>query len=76
MYTHITSVDSDHIPLPIRLRILCIIFCTLLVYCWYLLFPIPFSPSGVCPAAEDAAPMMILELMPYGDLQSFLEANR
>lgn len=31
---------------------------------------------GVCPAAEDAAPMMILELMPYGDLQSFLEANR
>ena len=25
---------------------------------------------------EDAAPMMILELMPYGDLHFFLQANK
>ena len=35
-------------------------------------FPIP----GYCPAEENGAPMMVLELMKYGDLQSFLQSNK
>lgn len=31
---------------------------------------------GYCSASDDAAPMMILELMQYGDLESFLLSNR
>ena len=39
-------------------------------------FPLILLVPGVCPVEEDAAPMMILELMPYGDLHFFLQANR
>ena len=38
----------------------------------------PASPplyAGYCPPEGDGAPMMVLELMKYGDLQSFLQAN-
>ena len=31
---------------------------------------------GHCEATSDGAPMMILELMQYGDLKCFLKANR
>ena len=31
---------------------------------------------GHCEATSDGAPMMILELMQYGDLKSFLKTNR
>lgn len=33
---------------------------------------------GVCGvnAADDSAPLMILEYMPFGDLRGFLEAHR
>ena len=31
---------------------------------------------GHCEATSDGAPMMILELMQYGDLKWFLKANR
>ena len=31
---------------------------------------------GHCEATSDSAPMMILELMQYGDLKWFLEENR
>lgn len=32
--------------------------------------------AGYCPPEEDGAPMMVLELMKYGDLQSFLQGNK
>jgi len=32
--------------------------------------------AGFCCATEDASPMMILEFMQFGDLQSFLVNNR
>ena len=31
---------------------------------------------GHCEATSDGAPMMILELMQYGDLKWFLQSNR
>jgi hypothetical protein len=34
------------------------------------------SLLGYCPAESDGAPMMVLELMKYGDLQSFLQSNK
>ena len=35
-----------------------------------------FLIPGYCPAEENGAPMMVLELMKYGDLQSFLQSNK
>ena len=35
----------------------------------------PLLSAGYCPPEGDGAPMMVLELMKYGDLQSFLQGN-
>ena len=53
----------------------CMYICIIYLF-MYVQYVLVLSCSGTCGEVEDGAPMMILELMPYGDLKSFLSKQK